>query len=161
MDVKHVKDIVELLDRLTVLIGVPAGLYHYTRTTKKEQRDREYGTYNALDEKYLEFLKLCLDHPSLDVFDIPDETPRQLTEEQAKIELIAFTMLISMFERAFLMYRDQSTAVKRRQWSGWDSYIREYCERKNFRRDWEILGDEFDEDFQRYMAQHLNQGKTP
>ncbi|HEX8169039.1 MAG TPA: hypothetical protein VF824_00700 [Thermoanaerobaculia bacterium] len=150
-----VKDVLEALSYLTVVIGAPVALYQYRVKTRKEQSDREYGTYNALDEKYLEFLELCRQSPRLDVFDIPDDAPAALTPEEQKQELIAFTMLISIFERAFLMYHDQEDSIRKRQWTGWLDYIRDYCERANFRHAWTYSGDQFDTEFQAFMTIEL------
>jgi len=154
-DFQGIKDLFELLSYVAILLGIPAGLCQYYRSVKKEQQDREYGTYNALDEKYLQFLTLCFKHPELDVFEVPDAAPRPLDETQKKQELIALTMLISICERAFLMYSDQSTAVKRRQWSGWDGFIREYCRRENFRRALARAGGGFDLGFEEYIRRVL------
>ena len=145
------KDIFELLSYMTVVFGGPVAIFQYRRAKHKEQQDREYGTYNALDEKYLQFQTMCFEHPELDIFDVPDRSPKPLSEEQAKQELIAFTQLISIFERAFLMYHDQSTKIKRAQWTGWDEYIRHYCQRQNFIYAWEMNGTTFDLDFENYM----------
>jgi hypothetical protein len=159
LDLQLIKDICELLSYVVILIGVPGGLFQYYRTVKKEQQDREYGTYNALDEKYLDFQQLCLEHPYLDAFDIPNRTLKRLSEQEKKQELIAFTMLFSIFERAYLMYHDQSTAIKNRQWSGWEDYIEGYCKRENFRRAWDISGTTFDNDFQDYMKVSLSKSE--
>jgi hypothetical protein len=83
----------DALAHFVVLVGVPTGLLQFFLKVRKEQRDREYGTYNALDEKYVEFQRLCLDHPRLDVFDVPDAQPIDLNPEEKKKELIAFTLL--------------------------------------------------------------------
>ena len=103
VDLQLLKEVFELLSYVSILVGVPVGLYQYYRTVKREQQDREYGTYNALDEKYLEFQQLCLEHPELNVFDVPDSSPAHLSNTQQKQELIVFTMLFSIFERAYLM----------------------------------------------------------
>ena len=158
---QQLKDVFELLSYAAVVVGVPAGLLQYFLTVKKEQQDREYGTYNALDEKYIEFEKLCLQRPYLDVFDIPDKVPAALTEPQKKEEVIAFTILFAIFERAYLMYSDGSTAIKQRQWSGWDEYIRRFCKRENFRRAWVLSGNTFDTTFQHYMAECLGEFSNP
>jgi hypothetical protein len=148
---KHILDYLDALSKAVVILGLPLAYIQYLRTTKKEKRDREYGTYNALDEKYLEFQKLCLDHPYLNIFDIPDNNPPKLDGKQKKEELILFTMLFSIFERAYLLYSDQYTELKKKQWIGWDSYIKSYCERDNFLSAWEISGATFDTDFEKYM----------
>lgn len=149
------KDIFELLSYIAVVGGIPLALYNYIRTKKKEQLDRDYGTYNALDEKYIEFQKLCLQYPYLDVFDVQDVNPVKLNEQQKKEELIAFTMLFSIFERAFLMYYDASDIIKKKQWSGWNEYIREYCSRDNFKSAWRISRTTFDTDYQNFMERTI------
>jgi hypothetical protein len=149
------KKVFELLSYVAIFLGLPTAVFQYRRSKIREQTDREYGTYNALDEKYLDFQKMCFEHPELDIFDIADASPVSLTEEQQKQELVAFTMLISVFERSFLMYHDQSSAVKRAQWTGWDEYIRSYCDRANFRNAWEISGETFDRNFENYVEQIL------
>lgn len=152
-----IKDWLEALSYLTVIVSLPLALYQYRKITTKEQSDREYGTYNALDEKYLEFLKMCYENPRLDIFDISDRPPEKLNTLEVKQELIAFTMLFSVFERAFLMYHDQSDEVRTRQWTGWHEYIQQYCKRDNFRRAWASSGSTFDSGFQEFMKQEITE----
>jgi hypothetical protein len=155
IDLKAIKEWLDVITAVIVVVGVPLGFWKYYRTVQKEQRDREYGTYNALDEKFMEFQRLCLDHPELDTFDVQDMAPKPLSAEQQKKELIAFTMLFSIFERAFLMYQDQSTEIKRAQWSGWDSYIKGFCKRANFQSAWKASGTTFDTRFESYISHEL------
>ena len=82
--------------------------------------------------------------------------PLKLNEEQKKEELILFTMLFAIFERAYLLYSDQSTTIKKKQWLGWDLYIKEYCKRENFLHAWNISGTTFDTDFEDYMVDIIN-----
>ena len=69
--------------------------------------------------------------------------------------MVDVRLLRDILERAFLMYHDQSTEIKRKQWSGWEEYIHDYCQRKNFRAAWHIGGSQFDSDFQNYMKKAL------
>lgn len=155
---KQLLDYLDAIGKIIVILGLPLAYFQYRRTKRKEKKDREYGTYNALDEKYLEFQKLCLDHPYLNIFDIPDEVPKVLNDKQKKEELILLTMLFSIFERAYLLYSDQYSEIKTKQWIGWDSYIKSYCMRKNFLIAWEISGSTFDTDFEKYMRQNIEVG---
>ena len=168
---QQVKDVAELLSDLAVVFGVPVALLQYRDAVKKEQEDRrdrnraldkerearEYLTYDALDEKYLEFQKLCFDNPHLDIWDVPDKEPAPLTAPQKKQQVVAFFMLFSMFERACIMYLDQAPDVKKRQWTGWEEYINSYLRRANFREVWEIYGTQYDSRFQEYMAARLRE----
>lgn len=152
-----IKLIFEILANIATLLGVPIAIWLFANEKRRERLDREYGTYDALDEKYIDYLKLCLEHPNLDVYDYTkSEIDQFLYKKNQKIEkneLILFTILISIFERSFLMYKDQSTALKKEQWAGWDEYIKDYASRDNFRLAWKILGTQFDANFLHYMDQ--------
>lgn len=158
---RYWKDVLEACSFLVVLLGVPIGVLQYVQAVKREQIDREYGTYNALDEKFIEFQNLCLTHPDLDIFDVPDKTPGTLTAEQKKKELIAFTILLSIFERAYLMYHDQATILKQKQWTGWDEYIQDFCNRENFKRAYRESVATYDKDFEQYIRRFIEGGRTP
>ena len=99
------------------------------------------------------FLRVCLERPYLDVFDIADDAPALLTPEQKKEELIAFTILFSVFERAYLTYcrHPQSSQSRQSQWPGWEAFIRTYARRSNFREAFLKSGNTFDERFEKYM----------
>jgi hypothetical protein len=173
--VKGVDEWLSAIEHGIVILGAPAAVVGYfhnrnkdreeaennrkarereTEVRKRESDARELATYDALDNKYLEFEELCLRYSSLDVFDVPDDraiTPTPLSPMQKKRELIAFTMLFSIFERAFYMYSKQTAAVQDDQWSGWNDFIAGYCERPNFQDAWKESGSTFKKDFQKYM----------
>lgn len=165
VSLQEIKDILESLSYIIIILGFPTAIIRYFQNIKREQEDRkkeqkgrEYGTYDALDKKYLEFLSTCLANPELDIFDIPDKEPSILNPIQKKKEIIAFTMLISVFERAYFMYRDQTGDARRDQWPGWLEYIKGYCRRKNFIEAWNISGLTFDETFQKFMRDLIDNG---
>ena len=52
------------------------------------------------------------------------------TPEQRERMLVIFDMLISLFERAYLVaYKDTMDATERRRWNSWDDYMSEWCRR--------------------------------
>nr|CBX28143.1 unknown protein [uncultured Desulfobacterium sp.] len=81
--------------------------------------------------------------------DLDDGISRKNRQEQ-----VLFLILISILERAYLMYHDQSTDIKKRQWTGWVEYIRDYCRKENFRRRWPTLGPQFDKGFVTFMEKN-------
>ena len=151
MTVAVLTSYLDLGAKVVTILGFPLAIYLFYDDKKKERRDREYGTYNALDDKYVQFLQLCLNYPDLDIFDVPSEEGRDPTPAQRRQEQILFTILISILERAFLMYKDQSTTLKKRQWTGWVDYMKDYCSRENFRREWPTLGPQFDSSFVEFV----------
>lgn len=149
------KDLVELVSFCVVILGVPAAVFQYVKAKRREQKDREYGTYDELDNKYVDYQRVCLEHPRLDVWDIPDPEPKELSPEEVKQEQQLFTILFAIFERAFLMYSDMSTELRRTQWTGWDQYIQSFCERANFCDAWKKSGSTFDLKFEQYMVRAI------
>jgi hypothetical protein len=57
-----------------------------------------------------------------------------LNDEQKERQYIIFAMLISLFERAYLLlYEDEMTPKQARRWNSWEDYMREWCDRPDFR----------------------------
>ncbi|MGD9890721.1 MAG: hypothetical protein AB7R89_09055 [Dehalococcoidia bacterium] len=150
-DLQQSRDLLEFLYYVVVLLGVPTGLYQYFRAQQKEQAAREERVYDALHAEYLEFQKLCLQYPYLDVSDQPDAEPVALNPQQRKEEGILFSILFGIFERAYILHLESPTRVTRGQWRGWETYIRQYCGRDNVRRAWTIGEDTYDPRFNAYM----------
>jgi hypothetical protein len=141
----------ELLSYVATALGIPAAILAYWRVKTRERHEREYAAYHAVDEKYADYLRLCIEHPRLDLYYLALEEEVPLTPEEKVQQLALCEILIAVLERAFLMYRDQATAIKRVQWEGWDAYMHDWAKRRNFRTFWAELGEQFDEDFVRYM----------
>lgn len=144
-------NVLDVVLKVTQLIGIPVAIYLYFINKERERLDREYGTYDELDDKYIEYLRLCLEHPDLDVADIPRPATPPLNSDQQHREFVIFSILISIMERAFLMYADKSNSIRRKQWAGWDAYIRDWGGRPNFKRALPTLRTQFDERFLKYL----------
>ena len=142
---------------IITILGVPVGIAVYIYEKSRERHDREYGTYITLTDKYIDFLKICFDHPELDIYEtsVGDraEMPQSVSKDPLvlKKEWAMYIIFITMCERAFLVYRRHSKRSQKRQWKGWEEYIREYCRHKGFRAAWPTLGRQFDNEFLKYV----------
>ena len=76
---------------------------------------------------------------------------RPATEDERRRESMMFAILLSVMERSYLMYRDQTDAFKKEQWSGWETYIKSWVGRGNFAAEWERTKREFDPAFVVYL----------
>jgi len=144
-------EILGALSDVAAILGIPIAIILFVNEKRKERRDREYGTYHALDEKWTDFLKLCMQYPEFDLYDLPLGKKVKLTSEQKIRQYAMFEILLSLLERAFLMYRDQSSRIKKTQWKGWNEYMHDYAGRATFRRLWKLRGKEYEDDFMKHM----------
>ena len=122
----------ELLSYIVTTIGLPAAIVAFLYEQKKERDNEEEEVYQLLSDNYQDFLKIALDNSDLSLFSA-EATP-QLTKEQRERMLIIFSMLISLFERAYLLlYEPKMSGQQRRRWLSWEDYMREWCRRADFR----------------------------
>jgi hypothetical protein len=154
-DIDTISSIFQIVQYLVFIIGIPITIYKYITSKKREQIDREYGTYDALDREFKDYCKLCLEHPDLDVAGYPNANPPNYTPEQQKQELVMFSMLSSLFERAYLMFKGTASASEKRRWAGWIAYFKDFSTRKNFQSWWKQYGQEYDTEFVDYFQQNL------
>lgn len=122
----------ELLSYVVTVFGLPLAIFVFLFEQRKERDNEEEAVYMQLSDAYQEFLQVALDNPDLRLFST-EETPA-LTEEQRERMLIIFNMLISLFERAYLLlYETHMTPKQARRWSSWEDYMREWLQRADFR----------------------------
>jgi hypothetical protein len=122
----------ELLSYIVTTVGLPVAILVFLYEQKKERDNEEEEVYQLLSDNYQDFLKIALDHPDLHLFS--REQTREINEEQREQMLIIFNMLISLFERAYLLlYEPKMSAQQRRRWLSWEDYMREWYQREDFR----------------------------
>lgn len=122
----------ELISYVVTAIGLPIAIFVFIYEQRKERGNEEDQVYQQLSDNYQEFLQVALDHTELRLFS--RETTPKLTDEQREQMLIIFTMLTSLFERAYLLIHARRMSARRaRFWSSWDDYMHEWCEREDYR----------------------------
>ena len=121
----------ELLSYVVTVVGFPLAIFTFWQQQRKERENEDEETYQLLSDAYADFLKLVLDNPDLQLRS--RQAAMQLTDEQRERRQVVFEMLVSLFERAYLLaYDDVMTEKQRRRWHSWDDYMREWCRRPDF-----------------------------
>jgi hypothetical protein len=144
------KDTWELLSYVVTTIGLPVAILVFLYEQKKERDNEEEEVYQLLSDNYQDFLQVALANPDLSLF-MAEQTP-QLTKEQRERMTIIFNMLISLFERAYLLlYEPRMNARQRRRWLSWEDYMREWCKREDFRTSLPTLLEGEDPEFGNYI----------
>jgi hypothetical protein len=140
----------EKLSYIVTVIGLPAAILAFLLEKKRERDADEEEVHTMLSDNYQDFLKTALEYPDLKLFSI-EETPN-LSDEQRERMLIIFSMLVSLFERAYvLMYERRMSKIQSRRWAAWEDYMREWCRRRDFRRELPDLLAGEDKDFRKYI----------
>jgi len=122
----------ELLSYVVTTVGLPLAILVFIYEQKKERDNEEEEVYQLLSDNYQDFLKIALGHPDLHLF-TPEET-QEASDEQRERMLIIFNILISLFERAYLLlYEPKMNTAQQRRWLSWEDYMRQWCRRGDFR----------------------------
>ncbi len=147
----------ELASYVVTVIGLPLAIAVFLVEQKKERENEEEEVFQLLSDNYQDFLRIALEHPDLRLMSIT-ATP-SLTEEQRERQLAIFAMLVSLFERAYLLLFEEDMSPKQaRRWNSWEDYISEWCEVPRFRETLPRLLRGEDPDFVRYLERLLARG---
>ena len=140
----------ELLSYIVTVFGFPLAIFAYIIEQRKERENEDEEVYQLLTADYTDFLKLVIANPDLKLrsqCEILD-----LTEEQRERVQVLFEILISLFERAYLLsYEDKMTRKQQRRWLSWEDFMLEWCEREDFRKLLPRLLQGEDPDFAKYI----------
>jgi hypothetical protein len=118
--------------RRDCVFGLPAAIVSYLFEKRREREIRE-DEAPAPSDNYQDFFTTCIENPDLRLF-LATAT-EGLSDEQQEKMFIIFSMLISLFERAYvLMYEKRMSRTQQRRWTAWEDYMREWYCREDFRR---------------------------
>lgn len=144
-------ELMELLSYVVTVIGLPFAIVVFIMEQRKERQNEQEEIFQRLSDEYREFLKLVLDNSDLALLR-REGAGKDLTEEQKERQLAIFGILISLFERAYLLvYEEDMDKQTRRLWQSWEDYMREWVTRADFRSALPTLLEGEDKDFTEYM----------
>lgn len=158
-----VRQIAEFLSYIALIGGIWSGfidLHYHAKEMEanagKERLEAAERVYQTVDQRFNEFLTLCLEHPRLDCYSVSHND--RLTDDQKIQQKIIYADLTDVFEVAYVEYvkkkqepNSEIQQLYKEQWSGWDTYIRKFIYRPAFIETWHEIGDEYDADFAKYM----------
>ena len=125
------REIGELASQLVTTIGLPFAVWVFLAQQRKERENEEEEAYQRLSDAYNHFLSVVLANADLQLRSAA--ALADATHEQRERMRVIFDMLISLFERAYLVaYNDDMTLTQQRRWNSWDDYMREWCRRDDF-----------------------------
>jgi hypothetical protein len=148
----NLRDALEIASFAVTIVGLPFAVAVFVVQQRKERENEEEEAYQHLSDAYNDFLKVVLANADLQLRTqtaLPDPTP-----EQRERMLVIFDMLVSLFERAYLVaWKPQMSPSEQRRWNSWDDSMREWCRREDFANALPQLLRGEDAEFQVYMRQ--------
>jgi hypothetical protein len=146
----------ELTSYIVTVFGLPLGIFAFVWQQRKERENEEEAVYQLLSDAYTDFLKLAMQNADLKLRS--QSVIKDLTEEQRERTQVMFEILISLFERAYLLaYEKEMSGKQLRRWASWDDYMREWCQRDDFRLTLPRLLQGEDADFANYIQKIANE----
>lgn len=140
----------EMLSYVVTVFGLPLAIFSFLHEQRKERENEDEEVYQQLSDTYTDFLKLVIANPDLKLRS-QLSTPN-LNEEQTERMQVMFEILISLFERAYLLvYEEKMSQKQLRRWRSWEDYMREWCRREDFRSQLPRLLQGEDHDFAEYI----------
>lgn len=147
---QEVRDAWELASFVVTALGLPFAIAFFAWEQRKERDNEEEEGYQLLSNAYNDFLKVVLANPDLQLRS--NEPLANPTPEQHERMLVIFDMLMSLFERAYLVaYKPDMGETEARRWNSWEDYMREWCHRDDFHNALPLLLRGEDPQFQSYL----------
>jgi hypothetical protein len=144
-------ELFEFLSYVVTVVGLPLAIYVFMHEQRRERANEEEALYQSLSDQYDSFLRLILDHADLGLSS-RGMAPSPLTDEQRERRLLIFEILISIFERAYIMlYSPGLRGQALRLWASWQDYMRYWCRREDFRDALPLVLEGEDDAFSRHI----------
>ena len=141
----------EALSYIVTILGLPMAIFVFVNEERKRRANEENELHRHLSEEYDNFLRLVMDNADLLLLS-RSRPPQPLSDEQKERTEVVFRMLVSLFEKAYIiLYEDSMTGDARRRWLSWEDDMREWCRKEDFRAALPALLEGEDDAYSRYI----------
>jgi len=122
----------EALSYVVTILGFPTAILVFIYEHRRRLGNEENELHRHLSEEYDNFLRLVLDNADLLLLRASN-TPPTLSEEQLERREIIYRMLVSLFEKAYIiLYSENMKQDARRRWMSWEDDMSEWCGKREF-----------------------------
>lgn len=122
----------EALSYLVTIVGLPFAIGVYVHDRRRDRQNDEEEIFLRLSDEYADFMRLVIDNADLHL--LSPTVKGELSEEQLERKRALFAILVSLFERAYvLVYEERMSRQQARLWQSWEDYMHEWCAREDFR----------------------------
>ncbi len=140
-------EFMELLSYVATVVGIPLALGTFVLQEKKERQNEQEEIYDKLMGHYADIQEKLFEYPEIDLHTAPSHDP-----ETQRRQYILYEMLISLFERSFILLEAEKDPAYQRMWNSWVDYIESWLAKPNFVAALPQLMKGEDPDFVAYVA---------
>lgn len=137
----------EFLSYVATVIGIPLAIWVFLHEEQKERLSEQEEIYDKLMDHYDDLLVRLFEHPEIDQHEAPLADPVQRRQQE-----ILYEMLVTLFERAYILLYGESEKAYKRMWNSWEDYMKFWIAKPNFRAALPTLMLGEDPGFVAYMA---------
>lgn len=137
----------EFLSYVATAVGIPLAIITFVYQEKKERQNEQEEIYDKLMGHYAEIQEKLFEYPELDM-----HSQESQDAETKRRQHILYEMLISLFERSFILLESEKDPAYQRMWNSWADYIQEWLDKPNFCAALPKLMKGEDPDFVAYIA---------
>jgi len=151
----------EMASYVVTVVGLPFAIVVFLFEQRRERHNEDEEIFQYLSEEYAAFQRLAIENADLRL-NSTDSATLELTPEQQERKKILYDVLISLFERAFmLVYEEKMDKQTARLWGSWADYIGYWCRRPDFRAILPEMLEGEDPDFVAYMNSVASDVSSP
>lgn len=122
----------EAASYVVTIVGLPLAIGVFIHDRRRERQSDEEEIFLRLSDEYADFMRLVIANADLQL--LSPAAKNELSEEQRERKHALFAILVSLFERAYvLVYEEDMSRQQRRLWMSWADYMHEWCAREDFR----------------------------
>ncbi len=122
----------EALSYVVTILGFPTAILVFIYEHRRRLGNEENELHRHLSEEYDNFLRLVLDNADLLLLRTSN-VPPTLSEEQLERREIIYRMLVSLFEKAYIiLYYENMKPDAKRRWMSWEDDMTEWCRKREF-----------------------------
>ena len=122
----------EALSYVITILGFPTAIIVFIFEHRRRLGNEENELHRHLSEEYDNFLRLVLDNADLLLLRASNAPPT-LSEEQFERREIIYRMLVSLFEKAYIiLYSENMKQDAKRRWMSWEDDMTEWCRKSEF-----------------------------
>jgi len=130
-----IHQVAEFISFLAISATLFFGLWQYVSDSQEKGEREAEAIYDLVDQRFVEFLKLAVRYPDLDLYSVkaPPESQAHLSETQKAQQKQLHTVLIDLLENAYIHYwkpkgvpKHIQVEMRTKQWPGWEGYIKKF-----------------------------------